>query len=432
MAAEEDRPIVFPAEVRERLLRAIYERLPVKSFGYLISEGDSRQVDDFVLFEGNSRNSAEWQSTFQAYGQYFVDHDDAGFVSTPEETWRVQKEMWRRGMTEVGMFHSHLRHPANFSGIDYDMHISRYQHLWHMIVAVRNRAMPQVRIFDVRTDSVREQVIAGESAALPAAAAASGDELFALDAEGRPDWRLAREIVEAFEGGVAGAAGERLLAGSAARYEQYVKPRMREVAGGRFAMGMAEERRRHFVGESPAREVEVRRFLLSEVTVTNELMGLLDPLRLDDVVGLNKPAVDVSWYEAKLFALWMGCRLLGEAEWEYACGAGAAGEWACPEAELPGMAWYSENSHGEVQEVGRLKPNVLGLHDLHGNVWEWCEDRYGQDAYAGGPAGSDRVCRGGSVHALSEMCRTRYRLHEPAEFRAGDLGFRLARGGGAW
>ena len=50
---------------------------------------------------------------------------------------------------EIGLFHSHCRHPANFSQIDHDMHISRYPHLWHMIISVRNRSMPQVRIFDV-------------------------------------------------------------------------------------------------------------------------------------------------------------------------------------------------------------------------------------------------------------------------------------------
>jgi formylglycine-generating enzyme required for sulfatase activity len=151
----------------------------------------------------------------------------------------------------------------------------------------------------------------------------------------------------------------------------------------------------------------------------------------------------VTWHEASLFAAWVGCRLPTEAEWEFACGGGSDAEWCCAdEAELARHAWYSENAAGELHEVGTREPNRLGVFDCHGSVWEWCADAYDQDFYASSPsvdpAGPPpdtgveaeprvhRVCRGGSVHALAEMCRTRYRLHEPASFWAGDLGFRLA------
>ncbi len=94
--------------------------------------------------------------------------------------------------------------------------------------------------------------------------------------------------------------------------------------------------------------------------------------------------------------------------------------------------------------MGTLDTNGLGLFDLHGNVWEWCEDGFDQDSYAD-PArvdptghvpavdafGDHKVCRGGSALALAEMCRTRYRFHEPAGFHAADLGFRVASGDGA-
>lgn len=100
---------------------------------------------------------------------------------------------------------------------------------------------------------------------------------------------------------------------------------------------------------------------------------------------------------------------------------------------MPRLAWFSENSHGVVQKVGTREENALGLYDLHGNVWDWCEDDYHEESYArrhgvdvvGLP--EDKVCRGGSVHALSEMCRTRYRMHEPPAFSAHDLGFRMVR-----
>jgi proteasome lid subunit RPN8/RPN11 len=85
-----------------------------------------------------------------------VDHADAGFVATPEETWRLQKEIWSRGMVEVAAFHSHQRHPANFSEIDYHMHMRRFPDLWHLIVSMRNPQLPQVRAVAVSERGVRE------------------------------------------------------------------------------------------------------------------------------------------------------------------------------------------------------------------------------------------------------------------------------------
>ena len=86
--------------------------------------------------------------------------------------------------------------------------------------------------------------------------------------------------------------------------------------------------------------------------------------------------------------------------------------------------------------MGTREPNSFGLFDLHGNVWEWCQDSYDQDYYFCSPVVDplkiaspivDKVSRGGGMLALSEMCRTRYRFHEPPAFRAADLGFRLAK-----
>jgi sulfatase modifying factor 1 len=145
-----------------------------------------------------------------------------------------------------------------------------------------------------------------------------------------------------------------------------------------------------------------------------------------------------------LFGLWVDCRLPTEAEWEYACGAGGDAEWCCAdEKDLPRYAWYSENSDGEIRTVASREPNALGLHDMHGNVWEWCHDAWDQDAFDRGrcadpvvdaavhdddPAGgADRVSRGGSALSLAEMCRTRFRYHDPPDYWAADLGFRLAR-----
>ncbi len=148
--------IAFPRSLRDRLVATIVERFPAKSFGYLLAESDASAPCDFVLFHDNIRNDAAWQPRFHRYGRYFVEHDDAGFVATPEEAWRVQKEIWSRGMFEVAAFHSHQRHPGNFSGIDYDLHLARFERLWHLIVSLRNPELPQLRAFDVSSAGVEE------------------------------------------------------------------------------------------------------------------------------------------------------------------------------------------------------------------------------------------------------------------------------------
>ncbi len=294
------------------------------------------------------------------------------------------------------------------------------------------------------------------AALLPAGAvdAAIDDarEVLVLDRRGRPLCEDAERVVRAIERlrqtGHTEAIDELLtagfLCGSEERYEQYVRPLMRHVPGGRFEMGSDAGNRRHFCGEAPRHAVEVTPFLMSDQAVVNALFGLLrDDGPARPAASARKPVVDVSWFDATLFAMWVGCRLPTEAEWELACGARSAGEWCCEhEADLPTWAWYSENAQCDIHEVATRAPNAFGLLDMHGNVWEWCRDCYNQDYYASAPLRdpvnltdppsrpADRVTRGGSVHSLAEMCRTRYRQHEPPAFWAADLGFRLAGNAG--
>ena len=225
------------------------------------------------------------------------------------------------------------------------------------------------------------------------------------------------------------------------RFAEHVRPLMVRIEGGRFEMGTREGDAAHFCGETPRHAVELSPYAIGAVPVTAELYGLFGP-RQQELPSAERslPVVDVSWVEAMLFAIWVGCSLPTEAEWEFACGAGSAGEWCCvEESELHPHAWYSENSGGHVHEVATRESNELGLFDLHGNVWEWCSDTYTEDFYERSPAEdpmnvapdlpgvTSKVCRGGSFHALAEMCRTRYRQHEPSDYWANDLGFRLVR-----
>ena len=198
-------------------------------------------------------------------------------------------------------------------------------------------------------------------------------------------------------------------------------------------MGTSSANARHFCGETPGHSVSLSPFHITRTAVTNELFSLFDKQRLNvSASDRQKPATGITWFEATIFALWMGARLPTEAEWEFACGGRSTGEWCCEdESMLRRYAWYSENSKGTTHTVGTREANPFGLYDLHGNVWEWCQDNYDQDYYSSSPvvnpmnvsSASDsmaahpphKVCRGGSMHALAEMCRTRYRFHEPAD-----------------
>jgi len=130
-------------------------------------------------------------------------------------------------------------------------------------------------------------------------------------------------------------------------------------------------------------------------------------------------------------------RLPTEDEWEYACRAGTASRYSFGDAdsELDGYAWYYRNSERETHPVGQKKPNPWGLYDMHGNVWEWCHDRYygiyenslaDASSWVTGSI-SGAVLRGGSWVNYPKKCRSSYRINFHPNYGHYSLGFRLLR-----
>ena len=127
-------------------------------------------------------------------------------------------------------------------------------------------------------------------------------------------------------------------------------------------------------------------------------------------------------------------RLPTEAEWEYACRAGTTTKYSLgdDDSELGTYAWFTENSGSKSHPVGGKLPNAWGLYDMHGNVWEWCQDWYG--AYpdravtdpTGTRTGSIRVHRGGSWSHAAENCRSAYRGRGYPSSRYDYSGFRVS------
>jgi len=158
--------------------------------------------------------------------------------------------------------------------------------------------------------------------------------------------------------------------------------------------------------------------------------------------GDTRPVEQVSWNDCQEFIKNLNSReevdtyrLPTEAEWEYACRGGTTTRFCFGDEEtmLSQHAWYGRSSGGETHPVGQKKANAWGLYDMHGNVWEWCQDRYGTYPWKavadprGASSGSGRVGRGGSWNGDAKFCASAYRSRFVPGYRYSSLGFRLAR-----
>ncbi len=182
------------------------------------------------------------------------------------------------------------------------------------------------------------------------------------------------------------------------------------------------------IGKYPVTNQEYHRFLKANPKTRPPV--LLTNSRFNDP---KQPVVGVSWDDAQAFCRWAGCRLPTESEWEYACRAGSQQRFCfgADDSKLEEYAWFATNSGGKLHAVGEKTPNSWGLFDMHGNVWEWCQDRFGSYPKravtdpVGATSGTERVLRGGSFLNDPAYLSCSFRNNFPPDDRNRDIGFRV-------
>jgi len=219
------------------------------------------------------------------------------------------------------------------------------------------------------------------------------------------------------------------------------------IRGGSFDMGSPADESWRWDDEGPQHRVSVPDFHMGQTVVTQELWQAVmgnNPSYFTGS-GPQAPVDQVSWNDAQEFLRKLNqltgktYKLPTEAQWEYAAGGGANNRtiWAGTNDvnDLDDYAWYNNNSDSETHPVKEKRPNTLGLYDMSGNVWEWCEDD-GQGNYEDTPTdgsawvdsqrSSERVVRGGSWGSFASYTRAACRGSYSPDSRLINIGFRLA------
>jgi formylglycine-generating enzyme required for sulfatase activity len=206
-----------------------------------------------------------------------------------------------------------------------------------------------------------------------------------------------------------------------------------------------------FASETPQREVTISKpFYMGVYEVTQDQYEVVTGTNPSHFKGAQNPVDTVSWGDAVAFCQALSrktgrtVRLPTEAQWEYACRAGATTPFntgptiSTDQANYDGRYTYGNGVKGghpdKTMVVGSFKPNAFGLHDMHGNLMEWCADWYGEDYYSasgntvdpkGWATGTNRAMRGGSWVIPPDACRSAWRDWGTPDNRFGHYGFRV-------
>ena len=223
-------------------------------------------------------------------------------------------------------------------------------------------------------------------------------------------------------------------------YTNSIGMKFKVIPAGTFMMGNTQHTADDEVAETLQHQVRISRpFYLGVYQVTQaqyqKVMGR-NPSQFKEP---SRPVENVSWQDAAAFCKKLSVMELGffkyrlptEAEWEYACRAGTTTQYSCGDELTSEYAWISNNSD-ETHPVGLKLANAWGLYDMHGNVYEWCQDWYDKAYYTKSPmddpegpiTGSLRVCRGGGWNEQGRFCNSADRSSDRPIHRYYDLGFR--------
>lgn len=238
-----------------------------------------------------------------------------------------------------------------------------------------------------------------------------------------------------------------------------IEANMVTIPGGTYLMGSPDSEPERSSTEGPQQELTIPAFEMGRLTVTFAQWDavMMDTYRPDDRGWGrgNRPVINVSFDDAKAFIERLNTltghqyRLPSESEWEYACRAGTTTRFntgdvittdqANFDGRYPAQGCPTGEVRGKTTPVGSFAPNAFDLHDMHGNVWEWCEDVWGNTLDGiplnGSPRLDDnhgrRVLRGGSWYTNGRYLRSAYRnsfdVRDVRDFRDFSSGFRLAR-----
>lgn len=213
------------------------------------------------------------------------------------------------------------------------------------------------------------------------------------------------------------------------------------VEGGTFTMGATSEQKNPDYDEKPTHRVSLSSFYIGKYEVTQSLWKAVMGSNPSNWKGDNLPVENVTWNDCQTFLRKLNAmttgknfRLPTEAEWEFAARGGnrSRGYQYSGSNVLSDVAWYVDNSGMKTHNVGTKAPNELGIYDMSGNVWEWCQDwrgyyyGYSQTNPTGPRSGSYRVIRGGGWSGGARFCCVANRDMNTPDCRIINLGFRLA------